>query len=68
MFAKKKGVKLTTADTLEELEKIQKYGGKMDILWRLAIKEDNAEELACSFSHKFGDDLPSVEAAEARFK
>lgn len=39
----------------------------MDILWRIAIKEDNAENLACSFSHKFGDDLTSVEEAETRF-
>jgi len=40
----------------------------MDVLWRLAIKEDNNENLACSFSHKFGDDLPTIEAAEERFK
>lgn len=40
----------------------------MGILWRIAIKEDNSEELACSFSHKFGDDIASIEEAEKRFK
>lgn len=40
IYAKKRGVKLTTADTLQEIEKIQKYGPGIDILWRIAIKED----------------------------
>lgn len=36
----------------------------MKILWRIAIKEDNSNDLACAFSHKFGDDLASVAEAE----
>jgi len=59
-YAARKGIKLTTADTLDEITKIQKYAPKMDILWRIAIKEDNSDDLACAFSHKFGDDLASV--------
>ena len=47
MYAKRNKVNLTTADTLEELEKIKQYGKNMDILWRIAIKEDNSEDLAC---------------------
>jgi len=64
IYAAKRGVNLTTADTLGEIQKIQKYAPKMDILWRIAIKEDNADDLACSFSHKFGDDLNSIKDAE----
>jgi len=67
-FAHNNKVYLTTADTFEELEKIQEVAPKMKILWRISIKEDNSEQLKTVFSNKFGDDLYSVEEAEERFK
>jgi len=36
-WANKKGIRLTTADTLSEIVKIQKYAPDMKILWRIAI-------------------------------
>jgi diaminopimelate decarboxylase len=67
-FAHKNKIYLTTADTLDELEKINEVAPKMKILWRLSIKEDNSETLKTVFSNKFGDDLDSVEEAEERFR
>jgi diaminopimelate decarboxylase len=37
-WAKNNNIRLTTADTLEELLKIKTLAPKMKILWRLAIK------------------------------
>ena len=67
-YAKKKGVKLTTADTIDELIKIHKIDPNMKILWRIAIKEENSGDLATVFSNKFGDDISCVTQAEKRFK
>lgn len=38
IWAAEQGVKLTTADSIDELIKIKKYAPNMDILWRIAIK------------------------------
>lgn len=67
-FALEKGVLLTTADTFDELKKIQRVSSDFKILWRISIKENNAEKLATIFSNKFGDDLDSIEEADVRFK
>lgn len=40
----------------------------MKILWRIAIKEDNSEQLATVFSNKFGDDFINLDQIKARFK
>jgi diaminopimelate decarboxylase len=37
-WASETGVKLTTADSIDELIKIKKFAPKMNILWRIAIK------------------------------
>lgn len=49
-WAARKGVTLTTADTIDELKKIKQIAPKMKILWRIAIKEEEAEKLATTFS------------------
>jgi len=67
-YAHKNKIFLTTADTFDELEKIQQVAPKMKVLWRLSIKEDNSEQLKTVFSNKFGDDLNSVDEAEERFR
>jgi diaminopimelate decarboxylase len=36
-YAYRKGVRITTADTIEELMKIQSVAPKMKILWRVSI-------------------------------
>lgn len=64
-YAAKNGVLLTTADTFEELEKIQKISKDMKVLWRLSIKEDS--NVTTLFSNKFGDDIKSLKEAEERF-
>lgn len=58
-YAYRKGVRVTTADSIDELKKIQRVAPKMKILWRIAIKEAASHELATVFSNKFGDDLTS---------
>jgi len=40
----------------------------MDILWRIAIKEEATDNLATPFSGKFGDDLDGDEMIDARMK
>ena len=67
-YAKSQNVLLTTADTFDELLKIQKVAPEMKILWRLSITEDNAQTLATTFSNKFGDDLNSISEIEEKFK
>lgn len=57
IWAAQTGVKLTTTDSIDELIKIKKYAPNMDILWRIAIKEEASDNLATPFSGKFGDDL-----------
>lgn len=57
IWAHKHGVRLTTADSIAELHKIKKYAPDMGILWRISIKEEASDNLATSFSGKFGDDL-----------
>lgn len=38
IWASNIGVKLTTADSIDELKKIKQYAPNMDVLWRIAIK------------------------------
>jgi len=41
----------------------------MKVLWRIAIKEDNAaKKLATIFSNKFGDDVASLSGVKERFQ
>jgi diaminopimelate decarboxylase len=63
LYAKKSGVLLTTADTIDEVLKIKLLAPEMKILWRLSIKEENPEMMKTLFSGKFGDDLVSIEQA-----
>lgn len=67
-YAKKNGVMLTTADTLDEVLKIKLLAPEMKILWRLSIKEENPEMMKTLFSGKFGDDLLTIEQATERFQ
>jgi len=67
-YALQNNVLMTTADTYDELVKIKSVSDKFKVLWRLSIKENNAEKLATIFSNKFGDDLESIEEADSRFK
>lgn len=60
-WASETGVKLTTADSIDQLIKIKNYAPNMDILWRIAIKEEASDNLATPFSGKFGDDLENDE-------
>ena len=59
MWAESNGIDLTTADTIEELEKIQQLAPKMKIMWRISITEEATDKLATPFSGKFGDDIDS---------
>lgn len=61
LWASETGVKLTTADSIDELIKIKKFAPNMDVLWRIAIKEEASDNLATPFSGKFGDDLENDE-------
>ena len=67
-FASNKGVQITTADSIDELLKIQRIAPEMKILWRISIVEENPEKMATLFSGKFGDDIPNLDAAHKRFK
>ena len=71
-FAMKNEVLLTTADTFEELQKIQKMQEatniKMKILWRISIKEEESEKLATVFSNKFGDDIKNLQEVKQKFQ
>lgn len=59
-FAYENKIRMTTADTIEELEKIKRIAPEMNILWRVSIKENKSEQLATIFSNKFGDDFDSI--------
>ncbi len=67
-WAGEKGIQLTTADSIDEIIKIRKYAPAMGILWRIAIKEEQADNLATVFSGKFGDDLESTEEIHCRME
>jgi len=58
-WADKNGIKLTTADSIDELIKIKTYAPKMGVLWRITIKEEASDNLSTPFSGKFGDDIDS---------
>lgn len=68
IWAAQVGVKLTVADTLEQLVKIKKYAPKIGVLWRIAIKQEATDKLSTYFSGKFGDDIDQDEAIDARMK
>jgi len=40
----------------------------MEILWRIAIKEEATDKLATPFSGKFGDDIDTTEKIHSRMK
>ncbi len=40
----------------------------MEILWRIAIKEEASDKLATPFSGKFGDDIDTAEKIHSRMK
>ena len=67
-WAYKNGLRLTTADTIDELHKIKQLAPGMKILWRIAIKEDAKDNLSTPFSGKFGDDLNTEAEIHARMK
>lgn len=67
-WASDNGITLTTADTIEELEKIQQLAPNMKILWRIAIKEEASDKLSTPFSGKFGDDIDSEAKIHSRMK
>jgi diaminopimelate decarboxylase len=67
-WAAENGINLTTADTIEELEKIKQLAPKMKILWRIAIKEEATDKLSTPFSGKFGDDIESEAKIHSRMK
>lgn len=56
-WAAKHQIRLTTADSITELEKIKQFAPQIQVLWRLAVKEDAKDHLSTNFSVKFGDDL-----------
>ena len=67
-WAYENGIKLTTADSIDELHKIKRIAPGMRILWRIAIKEEENDDLATPFSGKFGDDLETVEKIRERMQ
>jgi len=71
-FAMRNDILLTTADTLEELQKIQKMQEslktEMKVLWRISIKEEDSEKLATVFSNKFGDDIKNLQEIKQKFQ
>jgi diaminopimelate decarboxylase len=67
-WAADNNIQLTTADTTEELEKIKQLAPNMKVLWRIAIKEDSADNLSTPFSGKFGDDIDNESKIHTRMK
>ena len=67
-WAYENGIRLTTADSIDELQKILRIAPNMRILWRVAIKEEEKDNLATPFSGKFGDDLESVDKIRERMQ
>jgi diaminopimelate decarboxylase len=53
------GIQLTTADTIEEAEKVQALAPGMRMLWRISISEDPRAGITTCFSNKFGDNINS---------
>ena len=57
IWAEQNGVKYTTADSIDELIKIKELAPNMEVMWRIAIKEEATDNLSTAFSGKFGDDI-----------
>jgi diaminopimelate decarboxylase len=68
VWAENNGIKYTTADSIDELIKIRQLAPKMQILWRISIKEEATDKLATPFSGKFGDDIDTEEKIHIRMK
>lgn len=68
VWAERNGIQMTTADSIDELIKINKLAPSMRILWRIAIKEEATDKLATPFSNKFGDDLDTPEKIHERME
>ena len=67
-WAASNNISLTTADTIDELHKIQQLAPNMKVLWRISITEESTDILSTPFSGKFGDDLDSEEKIHSRMK
>lgn len=65
-WAEQNGIRYTTADSIDELIKIKQLAPTMNILWRIAIKEEASDNLSTPFSGKFGDDIDSSDKIHAR--
>jgi diaminopimelate decarboxylase len=66
VYAYENGLRVTTADSIEELHKIKQLAPEMRVLWR--ITSVDSEVKAISFGNKFGDDIESDEEAAERFR
>lgn len=66
-WAEKNGIKMTTADSIDELVKIKALAPKMSVLWRISIKEEASDNLS-PFSGKFGDDIDCEEKIRVRMR
>lgn len=68
VYAYENGVRYTTADSIEELEKIKEFAPEMKVIWRVKTYEE--KKLKYSLSDKFGDAMctESDECAHKRFK
>jgi diaminopimelate decarboxylase len=67
-YAYNNGIRLTTADSIEELIKIKEIAPDMKVIWRVVITE-NASAKVIKLQIKFGDQINiSDELALKRFK
>lgn len=67
-WAERNGIRLTTADSIDELLKVRDIAPKMGVLWRISIKEEAEDNLATPFSGKFGDDLETTQQIHLRMQ
>jgi len=73
-YAKKKNVKLTICDTIEEIKKIREIAGdKMKILWSISIDHQESNQLVNrngikQTPNKFGDNFNSKDETIEKFK
>lgn len=68
VYAYENGVELTLADTLDEIDKIKRLAPKMKILWRVAVEQEEQDDLFWGYSSKFGDDLETDSEIRTRMK
>ena len=56
-YAHQTGIKITVADTIDQIKKIKTFAPGMQILWRISVQENKEDNLCSAFSNKFGDNL-----------